>query len=443
MSAGRHRARIPAQCVDSRRASAKWTLWIGREREIGKMLRKRIVSEQPADQRFPGARDEFDGFERLQTADHTAKRAEHACLTATRHAASFGRRGEETPITGPAASRSENRNLAFKLEYAAVNQRLLGEERRIVVQITRRKIIRAVDDHIVTGKDFQGVFRGDPFRMFDDADVRICRAQLSRGRCHFVFAEADVVVKQLPLKVVRGDAIEVCDPQYSNSRRCEVERCGAPESTGTDDEHASGGDLSLPLRADFAEENMPAISGELRGREHGWRIEHRGEVSVAIAGSQMKLRPRTATARIGGMRCLGIDYGTRRIGLSYGDELGVATPLPALIEADEAKRWVALAGIVKQRRATDLVLGYPFNMDGSVGFKAKEVDAFAARLRAEFGLPVHLVDERLTSYEAESSIAKSKRREVRASGIVDSRAATLILQDFLNQKFGVPPPLEG
>lgn len=141
------------------------------------------------------------------------------------------------------------------------------------------------------------------------------------------------------------------------------------------------------------------------------------------------------------MRCLGIDYGTRRLGLSYGDELGIATPLAALIDADETKRWAALAALVKQRRATDLVLGYPFNMDGTVGFKAKEVDAFAARLREAFGLPVHLVDERLTSYEAESSIAKSKRREVRASGIVDSRAATLILQDFLNQKFGLPPPL--
>jgi putative Holliday junction resolvase len=142
------------------------------------------------------------------------------------------------------------------------------------------------------------------------------------------------------------------------------------------------------------------------------------------------------------MRCVGIDYGTRRIGLSYGDELGVATPLPALVETDEAKRWTALLAVAKQRRPTEFVLGYPLNMDGSVGFKAKEVDAFAARLRAEFGLPVHLVDERLTSYEAEAGIAKAKRREVRASGIIDSRAATLILQDFLNQKFGLPPPGE-
>lgn len=140
------------------------------------------------------------------------------------------------------------------------------------------------------------------------------------------------------------------------------------------------------------------------------------------------------------MRCLGIDYGSRRIGLSFGDDLGVATPLPALTEADESRRWAALAAAVKQRRVTDLVLGYPLNMDDTPGFKAKEVDAFAAKLRSEFALPVHLVDERLTSYEAESTIAKAKRRDVRASGVIDSRAATLILQDFLNQKIPLPPP---
>jgi putative Holliday junction resolvase len=135
------------------------------------------------------------------------------------------------------------------------------------------------------------------------------------------------------------------------------------------------------------------------------------------------------------MRFLGIDYGARRIGLSYGDELAVATPLAALTDADPDKRWAALLDMIKQRRITDLVLGYPLNMDGTAGFKAKEVDAFAARLRGETQLPVHLVDERLTSYEAESTIAKSRRRDVRASGIIDSRAATLILQDFLNLKF--------
>ena len=139
------------------------------------------------------------------------------------------------------------------------------------------------------------------------------------------------------------------------------------------------------------------------------------------------------------MRCLGIDYGAKRIGLSYGDELGVATPLPALIEADAVRRWAALATLLKTRRITDVVVGHPLNMDDSVGAKAREAEAFAARLREEFGLPVHLVDERLSSFEAESSIPKSRRREVRSSGIIDSRAATIILQDFLDQRI---PPIE-
>jgi len=139
------------------------------------------------------------------------------------------------------------------------------------------------------------------------------------------------------------------------------------------------------------------------------------------------------------MLCLGIDYGTRRVGLAHGDEIGVATPLPALVDADEPVRWQKLGVIIKERRITVLVLGYPYNMDGSVGFKAKEVDAFATRLKATFGLPVHLVDETLTSSEAEASIPKKDRRGVRDSGLIDSRAACLILQDYLDQKF--PPQI--
>ncbi|MDR1011956.1 MAG: Holliday junction resolvase RuvX [Opitutaceae bacterium] len=140
------------------------------------------------------------------------------------------------------------------------------------------------------------------------------------------------------------------------------------------------------------------------------------------------------------MRALGIDYGERRIGLSYGDEIGVATPLPALTDADSEKRRAALAAIVKQRRITDIVLGWPLNMDDSEGFKAGEVEKFARKLESEFGLPIHLVDERLTSYEAESSIPKAKRRDVRASGLIDSRAATIILQDFLERNLKLPSP---
>lgn len=140
------------------------------------------------------------------------------------------------------------------------------------------------------------------------------------------------------------------------------------------------------------------------------------------------------------MRFLGIDYGERRIGLSFGDELGVATPLPAILAPEDDKRFAALEAMIRERKIAELVIGHPLNMDDSVGPKAKEIERVAERLRTRFGLPVHLVDERLTSYEAESTIEKSKRRGVRASGIIDSRAATLILQDYLDQRF--PPAVE-
>jgi putative Holliday junction resolvase len=153
----------------------------------------------------------------------------------------------------------------------------------------------------------------------------------------------------------------------------------------------------------------------------------------------MKLRRRGAGAGIRPMRFLGIDYGTRRIGLSYGDELGVATPLPALVDADPARRWEALLALARQRGIRELVVGHPLNMDNTAGPKAKEAEAFAARLGAALGCPVHLVDERLTSHEAEASLPPSRRRAVRASGVIDSRAATLILQDYLDQRF--PPPV--
>ncbi|HEY1792946.1 MAG TPA: Holliday junction resolvase RuvX [Opitutaceae bacterium] len=135
-------------------------------------------------------------------------------------------------------------------------------------------------------------------------------------------------------------------------------------------------------------------------------------------------------------RFLGIDFGTKRIGLAYGDEIGVATPMPALVENDAGRRWSRLLEVIGERRITEIVLGLPLNMDGTSGPKADEARAMAERLIRETGLPVHLADESLTSYDAESTIPPSRRRDIRKSGTIDSRAAALILQDYLEQRLG-------
>lgn len=140
-------------------------------------------------------------------------------------------------------------------------------------------------------------------------------------------------------------------------------------------------------------------------------------------------------------RFLGLDPGTKRIGLASGDELGLASPLPALTQVDPDLRWAALLEEIRRRRIDELVVGYPLNMDDSVGPKAREAEALAERLGFETSLPVHLVDERLTSHAAESTLPKHKLRELRASGVVDSRAAAMILQDYLNCRYPGELPL--
>lgn len=142
------------------------------------------------------------------------------------------------------------------------------------------------------------------------------------------------------------------------------------------------------------------------------------------------------------MRFLGIDYGEKRIGLSWGEDLGLATPLPAAVKPSLKERLAEIGETIRERRIDEIVIGYPYNMDGSEGFKAKEVDRFIERLESRFGLPVHRVDERLTSVEAKSRLLETGSRmrpADRKSGRLDSLAATLILQDYLDQRF--PPPL--
>lgn len=138
------------------------------------------------------------------------------------------------------------------------------------------------------------------------------------------------------------------------------------------------------------------------------------------------------------MRCIGVDYGERRVGVAYGDEIGVATPLPAIVKATEAERIEALVALARERRATAFVFGYPYNMNGTIGFKAKEVDAFIEKLLMQIQLPVHRLDERLTSVEASKAFPKKRDDELRRSGKIDSVAASLILQDYLNQNIALP-----
>lgn len=407
-------------------------------------MAKGVVGEEASTQRFADAGDELDRFEGLETADDAAERAEDAGLAAVGDGAGRGWFGEKAAVARAPVRWIEDADLALESVNTTVDKRAAGEERGVVIEVTGGKVIGAIDDDIVGGEEGESVGDGDAVGVFDDTDKRIRRAQAAGGGDDLEFADGGVVVEELALEVVGFDAVKVGDAERADAGGREVEGGGTAEAAGADDEDAGGREFLLAGDAELIEQDVPAVAREFGGgKRRGRNGGHLGKRERGRDGSQMKLRRTDEAGEIGPMRFIGIDYGTRRLGLAYGDEIGVATPLPAQVDADADRRWAGLVATVKARRATELVLGYPLNMDGTAGFKAKEVDAFAARLKAELGLPVHLVDETLTSHEAESTISKHRRREVRASGIVDSRAATLILQDFLNQKFPQDPLEEG
>jgi len=129
---------------------------------------------------------------------------------------------------------------------------------------------------------------------------------------------------------------------------------------------------------------------------------------------------------------LAIDYGTKRIGLAWADDLLIPLPVTAIPGIDESGCWDALISEVKKRSITDLVVGYPIHMDGRVGIRAKEVDRFVEEIEKRLKLPVHRVDERLTSVSARESLGnRSSKKGEDKSGRIDSTAACLILRDFL------------
>lgn len=139
--------------------------------------------------------------------------------------------------------------------------------------------------------------------------------------------------------------------------------------------------------------------------------------------------PSSSVAKRSRSRVLAIDYGRRRLGLALSDELGMlARPLATLERTNRHTDLERLSRIVGENGVGRIVVGLPLQLDGTPGEMAKEARAFAARLAKAAALPVELVDERLTSWEAEESLplGGSKRR-----GDIDQRAAVLILEEYL------------
>ncbi len=140
------------------------------------------------------------------------------------------------------------------------------------------------------------------------------------------------------------------------------------------------------------------------------------------------------------MRYLAIDYGEKRTGLAVGDDVpGLATPLSVIEASSSDERMRHLEEAIRAQGPDALVLGLPLNVDGTDGPAARKMRAFAGKLREQFGLPVHLADERFSSEVAEERMNQAGWRGRQKKARVDAMAAATILSDFftVNQR---PPP---
>ena len=137
------------------------------------------------------------------------------------------------------------------------------------------------------------------------------------------------------------------------------------------------------------------------------------------------------------MRYLAVDLGAKRTGIAAGDDVTrLVQPVEVLQVPRGPALMDALAKAVDRHGPDALVLGIPINMDGTEGAAAKDVRAFAAELAARTGLPVHLQDERLTSFEADARMAQSGRTHKQKKELRDALAAAAILEDWLDAKQG-------
>ena len=140
------------------------------------------------------------------------------------------------------------------------------------------------------------------------------------------------------------------------------------------------------------------------------------------------------------MRTLAIDYGSKRIGLALSDPTGtLARPLPFLLAKADAKLAREVAALAQQEQATLILLGLPRHMNGSLGEAAAAVQAFAAVLEKTTKVPVKLVDERLSTVQASRQLRESGRDARAQRSLIDSEAAAVLLQGYLDTQGGMPP----
>jgi putative Holliday junction resolvase len=139
--------------------------------------------------------------------------------------------------------------------------------------------------------------------------------------------------------------------------------------------------------------------------------------------------------KVPAMRALGLDVGSKTIGVAITDEAGIAAhPLCVIARSGTAADLSAIQALVRQHDIDQLVIGMPFELSGKVGHRARRVGVFIAALRRALpaGVEFHEQDERFTTAEAERVLRSADLSRGKRKQVIDQQAAALILQGWLD-----------
>ncbi|MFY0757465.1 MULTISPECIES: Holliday junction resolvase RuvX [Metabacillus] len=135
------------------------------------------------------------------------------------------------------------------------------------------------------------------------------------------------------------------------------------------------------------------------------------------------------------MRIIGLDFGSKTLGVAVSDEFGWTAQGLETIKIDEAGGNFGLerlTQIVNEHQAEKIVLGFPKNMNGTVGPRGEASQSFALKLEKKFGIPVILWDERLSTMAAERVLISADVSRKKRKKVIDKMAAVMILQGYLD-----------
>jgi putative Holliday junction resolvase len=134
-------------------------------------------------------------------------------------------------------------------------------------------------------------------------------------------------------------------------------------------------------------------------------------------------------------RVLGLDVGSKTIGLAVSDPLGItAQGLETIRRKNKRFDFEQLGKVIREYEVSEIVVGYPLRLSGAEGRQSEKMQHFADEIRKKFDLPVHLWDERLTSSQANRLLREFDLSIKKRAGQVDRMAAVLILQSWMEAR---------